>query len=145
MENGTQNEKATADTAEAEEGKAAAELDKFKDVAALQKAYLSLEAEFTRRSQRLKELESREREKAAPAEAENAAQPERDGSGQAPKAPTEEEKRRIIEEYLISVAQNRSVPVIIAGDGVAAPRSAPSTVKEAGALAREFLINGGNN
>ena len=44
------------------EEKGSAELGKFKDVNALLQAYLALEAEFTRRSQRLKALEE-EREK----------------------------------------------------------------------------------
>ena len=48
---------ATAETAQAEENIAAAGLGKFKSVDALMNAYLSLEAEFTRRSQRLRELE----------------------------------------------------------------------------------------
>ena len=46
---------ATAETAQAEENIAAAGLGKFKSVDALMNAYLSLEAEFTRRSQRLRE------------------------------------------------------------------------------------------
>ena len=44
-------------TAVSEQEKASAVPDKFKDVDALAKAYSSLQAEFTRRSQRLKELE----------------------------------------------------------------------------------------
>ncbi len=55
--NATENEnQVTADTAQAEGNTAAAGLGKFKSVDALMSAYLSLEAEFTRRSQRLKEL-----------------------------------------------------------------------------------------
>ena len=45
--------------AHTEEGAAAARLGKFKSVDALLNAYNSLEAEFTRRSQRLRELEAR--------------------------------------------------------------------------------------
>ena len=48
----------TANPAEAENEQVAADLGKFKDVKALLNAYNSLEAEFTRRSQRLKELEA---------------------------------------------------------------------------------------
>ncbi len=48
----------TADTAEAEQKDTAAQKPgKFESVDALLNAYKSLEAEFTRRSQRLKELE----------------------------------------------------------------------------------------
>ena len=47
----------TEDIAEAKEVSASTVLGKFKDVDALQRAYESLQAEFTRRSQRLRELE----------------------------------------------------------------------------------------
>ena len=57
-DNLTDNERVTAETAEAENGNnAASVLGKFKDVQTLMQAYTDLEAEFTRRSQRLKELE----------------------------------------------------------------------------------------
>ena len=59
MDNLETNAPDTANTAEAEEEKVAAYLGKFKDVKALLDAYTSLEAEFTRRSQRLKELEGK--------------------------------------------------------------------------------------
>ena len=60
MDNVHESEKltATAETAEAENvTDTASALGKFKSVDALLSAYRSLEAEFTRRSQRLKELE----------------------------------------------------------------------------------------
>ena len=47
----------TERAAEAERGKGSAVLGKFRSVDALAEAYGALEAEFTRRSQRLKELE----------------------------------------------------------------------------------------
>ncbi len=47
----------TEDTTAVEEGRASTVPGKFKDVDALARAYGSLQAEFTRRSQRLKELE----------------------------------------------------------------------------------------
>ena len=52
---------ATARVRELKDGGAgnSAALGKFKSVDALQKAYTALQAEFTRRSQRLKELERR--------------------------------------------------------------------------------------
>ena len=57
-DNSVKDLKATADPAQADnDEKAAAVLKKFKDVQTLCKAYSDLEAEFTRRSQRLKELE----------------------------------------------------------------------------------------
>lgn len=47
----------TEGVAEASEKEASTVLGKFKDVSALERAYESLQAEFTRRSQRLRELE----------------------------------------------------------------------------------------
>ena len=47
----------TEDVAEAKEKEALTVLGKFKDVSALERAYESLQAEFTRRSQKLRELE----------------------------------------------------------------------------------------
>ena len=63
-ENGTQTEdiaKAKKDAVRdhSSDEKDSAVLGKFKDVDALARAYSALEAEFTRRSQRLKELEKK--------------------------------------------------------------------------------------
>ena len=100
----------TADTAEAENDKqAAAVLSKFKDVKTLCKAYSDLEAEFTRRCQRLKELEKA-----------NKAESPSDGTNGTPSAA-------------------RGVPLMTGGGGVTAPKVTPKSVKEAGRLAQEFL------
>lgn len=143
MDNLTQQSQATADPAEAEEKQAAAELGKFKDVEALRQAYQALEAEFTRRSQRLKELEKANKELSAPpAEAGNGEAPSRQAvdlpqAGRA--ALSEEEKNAVIEEYLNGVRSGRGVPIIMGGNVVPAARRVPSDLKEAGALARNFL------
>ena len=134
-----ENLAATAEPAEAEKNEAAAALGKFKSVDALMAAYQSLEAEFTRRSQRLKELE----------EGNNAQKVPEEGAP-SPKTPTEEEllkaalssesvKNAVVSEYLKTVAANKSVPLISGGVAAPAPRCAPKTVKEAGALAQRFL------
>lgn len=139
MDNLTQNNQVTADTAEADKGKeAAAELGKFKDVQTLMKAYSDLEAEFTRRSQRLKQLEQGNKAETAP-----------DGAAVAPSANNDELIRAalsndrvrdaVISDYLKSVKEAGTVPLTVGGGGVAAPRVAPKSVKEAGRLAREFL------
>lgn len=52
-------EKSTAETLPQNEKSASAVPEKFKDVDALGRAYAALQAEFTRRSQRLKELEKK--------------------------------------------------------------------------------------
>ena len=139
-DNLTDNERVTADTAEAEKGnKAAAVLGKFKDVQTLMQAYTDLEAEFTRRSQRLKELESG-----------NKAQAQPDGAAEASSQSNEEEliknalsngkvREAVIGEYLKNLSEAKGVPLVSGGGGVAAPRVAPRSVKEAGALARQYL------
>ena len=141
-DNLTCNERVTADTAEADKGnKAAAVLGKFKDVQTLMQAYTDLEAEFTRRSQRLKELECG-----------NKAQSQPDGAAEAPSQNTEEEliknalsnekvREAVIGEYLKNLSEAKGVPLISGGGGVAAPRIAPKSVKEAGVLARQYLGN----
>ncbi len=148
MDNQTQNLQATAEPAEAECGKAAAELGKFKDVEALKQAYEALEAEFTRRSQRLKELEAANKENGAlPAQAvsEASPSPEADNLPQAVKGATaplsDEVKNAVIEEYLSGVQANRGVPIITGGSVVSAQRRVPKNLKEAGMLAKKFFDN----
>ncbi|MDE7330319.1 MAG: hypothetical protein K2N30_04460 [Clostridia bacterium] len=125
----------TENTAGAEERKEAApDLGKFKSVDALLKAYSALEAEFTRRNQRLKELEE-----------ENKATDVRE----LPSRESEDlflqtvlsdgnVKKAVIEEYLKSLASG-AAPLITGGVTPAAPRAVPKSVKEAGALAQRFL------
>ena len=116
-----------AEPAKAEQKKeeTAAAYGKFKTAEALLSAYLNLEAEFTRRSQKLKELESKTAEASSP------------------KLPEGEEllnavlhdekvKNAVVEEYLKTVSQ-KSVPLLTGGAPCA------KSVKEAGALAKQFL------
>lgn len=144
MDNTTPQTPATAQPAEAEKREqGAAGLGKFKDVDALLEAYSSLEAEFTRRSQRLKELERAVKEQASPAQAASPAAPplpEPEGGALSDEnAVSEEVKAKIIAEYLEAASKNRSVPLISGGVNVSAKRKAPSSVREAGALAQQFL------
>lgn len=138
--NGIENEVTAENAAEAENRVAAAGLGKFQSVDALLNAYQALEAEFTRRSQRLKELESGNKAQNMP----EAGAPSRESiiSGEELlKAALSDEgvKRAVIEEYLKTVSANKSVPLISGGLGSAAPKNAPKSVREAGALARQFL------
>ena len=121
------DERVTADTAGAEKKEAAAVLGKFKDIETLVKAYTDLEAEFTRRSQRLKELECGNK-----AVTPDGAQPSQEID--------EKVRDAVIGEYLKSVAEKGGVPLLTGGGGVAAPKTSPKSVKEAGRLAQEFLI-----
>ncbi len=131
---------ATADTAEAEKEVAATDTGKFKDVKSLLEAYKALEAEFTRRSQRLKELEASKAEE-APARADNAEEPSQGAAGDGISSLTEEVKNAVIEEYLNGLRANRAVPFVTGGGAVAAKRRVPSTVREAGALAKNYFNN----
>ena len=140
MDNLKKDLRETADTAEAEkEITAAPDLGKFKDVQTLLKAYSDLEAEFTRRSQRLKELEHG-----------NKAETEPDGAEASPSRQDELLKRAlsddkvrdaVIGEYLKGVAEGKGVTLLSGGGGGSAPRAVPKSVKEAGKLASEFLKN----
>ena len=116
-------------------------LGKFKDVNALLNAYNSLQAEFTKRCQKLKELEG------AVAM----------GKGEAPKETvgdiTEKanidtiqennigDKDDILKDYLKGVLVNKQKAIVMseAGTGVKAPVKKPKTIAEAGLLAREIL------
>ena len=138
MDNLTENEQVTAETAEAEKEEAAAALGKFKDVQTLMKAYSDLEAEFTRRCQRLKELEKENKAASVP-----------DGEQAQPSRKSDEERiaealsdktvrDAVIGDYLKGLAE-KSVPLVAGGGAVTAPRNSPKSVKEAGKLAQQFL------
>lgn len=129
--------------AEAEEvagdGKREVSLGKFKSVDALLSAYGSLEAEFTKRCQRIKELESAQggfidKEKAPIEKSEPVTeQPKREIS--------EEEKEKILKEYLYSVLGRKQSAIVMEGGGVGVktPKERPKTLREAGILAGEIL------
>jgi hypothetical protein len=141
MENFNDKTQVTADTAEAEKEKkmlAAAGLGKFKDIKTLIDAYSSLEAEFTRRSIKLKELEEMNKAQTPSDGAESAPSPQ---ENKVEESQTYDEKVRdaVIAEYLKAVAEGKSVPLVSGGGGVAAPRRTYKTVKEAGRLVQEFL------
>lgn len=133
----------------------APDLGKFKDVDALMHAYRELEAEFTRRSQRLKALEEASRSDGTnapppapdPAVGGSAADRPPAHAGQDPDSAAlyaavsenEEVRRRIVGEYLDSV---RGVPLMTGGGApVRAPSRHVSSISEAGALALSFLRN----
>ena len=141
-DNQIRNEAVTAESAEAVNENAAAELGKFKDVKALMEAYQALEAEFTRRSQRLKELEA-SNERSAPADAASVPVPSQEAEKSRPALGEldDEVKNAVIEEYLNGVFAKRGVPFITGGGAVAAQRRTPSTLKEAGALAGKLFNN----
>ena len=118
------------------------DLGKFKSVDALARAYRELEAEFTRRSQRLKALEEAARSGEAapdpqPAQGALPAPPSDDEALYAAASQNEEVRKRIVGEYLASL---RTVPLMAGGGApVRAPARNITTIGEAGALALGFL------
>ena len=116
--------------AEARKEEARGGFGKFKSADALLNAYNSLEAEFTRRSQRLRELEGRE----------NCAQPRGESAPAAEgDAAIEERIERAVERAIAA----RAPYVMAEGGGYAtAPPQRAKTVEEAGALARELFRKG---
>ncbi len=121
-------ERTAAQGAEAREdrGAAAVDLGKFKDVNALLNAYNSLEAEFTRRSQRLRELEEREQA------GEQGVAPSPADAGAALAATVES----AVEAYFAA-----HPPRVMAGGGTFAAAAPPRvcSLEEAGRLAREWM------
>lgn len=120
-------------------------LGKFQNVEALMRAYQELEAEFTRRSQRLKALEA-----AALSAADGKTDKNADGTA-AEDAQTEIAddallravrgnegvRTRIVGEYLASLS---GVPLLAgSGAGVTAPAERATTLRQAGALALGYL------
>ena len=104
-------------------------LGKFKDQQALLSAYNSLESEFTKRCQRIKELEN------ALESFDKAAAPTEN------KADNTSEKEEILKEYLKGVMSRKQKAVLLdgAGVGVKTPVLKPKTIGQAGELAREIL------
>ena len=116
-------------------------LGKFKDVNALLNAYNSLQAEFTKRCQRIKELEAEkcaavDKDKATDAPTEQSENSENRISGI-----TEEEKENFIKGYLREIMGAKSKAIVMDGQGtgITTPVNKPRTVEEAGKLAKELL------
>lgn len=124
-ENKAGNPEAQPTAAPAEEQAQSGEpiyLGKFKSVDALMRAYKELEAEFTRRSQKLKALE------------ESASQ-----SGNA----DERSATRVSESVSVeAIEPAQKVPLMTdGGTGVTAPARKPKSIREAGSMALGYLRN----
>ena len=116
-------------------------LGKFKDVNALLNAYNSLQSEFTKRCQRVKELESA-------LSVEKVSTPTSNGDEQVEpkiesKSITEEDKQNILKDYLKGLLGSKSKAVVMDGEGggINTPINRPKTIAEAGNLAKEILNN----
>ena len=126
------------ETVEQEKG-AEVSFGKFKDANALLSAYNSLQAEFTKRCQRIKELEG-ERVKDDKAQAPSLELSVDNASDT--QGTTEELKNQILKDYLKGVLEFKQKAVIMddgVNAGVKTPKSKPKTIAEAGALAKEIL------
>ena len=112
-------------------------LGKFKDVNALLSAYNSLESEFTKRCQKIKELEgalsSIDKVEAPKEELSEVADVKTDI--------TDKEKEDILKEYLQDVMLKKQKAVLLDGTGVGVktPITRPKTITQAGELARQIL------
>ena len=112
-------------------------LGKFKDVNALIHAYISLQAEFTKRCQRIKELEG------LAVSVDNATAPTEiaEEGAEKSKGITEEDKQSVLKDYLKGVLSAKQKAIVMGGAGVTVktPLRKPKTFDEAGALAKEFF------
>ena len=123
-----------------------ADLGKFKSVDALMRAYTELEAEFTRRSQRLKVLEEQNKVQEEPQKSGQTESPS--AVRQAQNVATSDElyravmdnegvRARVLGDYLQSL---KGVPLLSnTGSGVAAPVDRPKSFAEAGSLALGYF------
>ena len=127
------SEKSSAPT---EESKVS--LGKFKDVNALIHAYNSLQSEFTKRCQRIKELEGEIKsvdKESSPTEKVSV------DEATIQKSITDKDKEQILKEYLKGVVSSKQKAILMDGTGVGVktPANRPKTIAEAGALAKEIL------
>ncbi len=113
----------------------AVSLGKFKDVNALLAAYNSLQAEFTKRCQRIKELErSVAVDKDTPTE-------QTEKTENRTLSITEEEKQDFIKGYLKEIMGAKSKAIVMdgSGAGIKTPANKPKTLEEAGSLFKDML------
>ncbi len=119
-----------------EQEKSEVSLGKFKDVNALLSAYNSLQSEFTKRCQKIKELEGAlgTVDKQSPTE---------NGEKHTEKTAdiTQSIKEEILKEYLQSLVGKRNNAIVLDGTGVGVKTQLdrPKTISQAGELAKEIL------
>lgn len=139
MENINEQTKLEAQPAEAEkqtgEMKSDVSLGKFKDVNALIGAYNSLQSEFTKRCQKIKELEGKL------SKSDNKAPLYENDASVNEEYTTLKDKQEVLKEYLFDILGKKPQAIVMdeQGVGVKAPVAKPSNVREAGNLAKEFF------
>lgn len=123
-------EKHTTEVEERTQGEDKTEisLGKFKDVSALLSAYNSLQSEFTKRCQKIKELEG---------QINGAIDAEVNGA----KEINQEEREEIVKEYLKNVLSSKQTAIVIGkdGGGIKTPVEKPKSIREAGMLAKNIF------
>ncbi len=126
----------TEEVSEKEQGaeSSAVSLGKFKDANALLTAYNNLQAEFTKRCQRVKELE---------AQIATAVDKEQSPTGteSVEQNLSVEKKDDVLKEYLKELLSRKQRAIVLdgAGVGVKTPIERPKTFEQAGQLAKELL------
>ena len=111
---------------------------KFKDLDALLSAYNSLEAEFTKRSQRLKELEGKQKPVVETDKQKD--NPETENCSPAPTETEEEKQKRIIGDYIKSLSSSKPKAVVLTGGmATSIPQKRPKSIAEAGLMAKEIF------
>lgn len=118
-------------------------LGKFRDAESLKKAYDSLSSEFTKRCQKIKELEgliaAKDKESGAAVADGDAV---RDDGINVLKEISEETKKTIVKEYLNEIAKNSASKIAVgSGAAVKTPCKKPRTFEEAGKMVKKFLID----
>ena len=109
---------------------------KFKDATALLNAYNQLQSEFTKRCQRIKELEAKVKD----ADKETTpAQSETDKKGESFEG--KEDKDNILKKYLVEILAKKQSAIVLdgVGVGVKTPIERPKTLAQAGMLAKEIF------
>ena len=114
-------------------------LGKFKDVQSLLSAYNSLHAEFTKRCQRIKELEGMAKstdKDTAPMQSAVGSVAKEEFQGI-----TELDKKEIVKGYLKELLSAKQKAVILDGDGfnLKTPVERPKTLEQASILAKEIF------
>lgn len=119
-----------------EQEKSEVSLGKFKDVNALLSAYNSLQSEFTKRCQKIKELESAQTSLDKKNPSEESEKPTEKGANV-----TQSMKDEILKEYLQNLIGKSNGAIVLdgAGVGVKTPTERPKTILQAGELAKEIL------
>ena len=117
---------------------------KFKDAESLVNAYNSLQSEFTKRCQKIKELEGKLAESENKTTTQNTNEKSENEQAQAVEVGEKRvDKDDVLKEYLLDVLGKKPKAIVMdgAGAGVKTPVSRPKTIEEAGNLAKNLLVN----